>query len=141
MKPDHLPTHSIAQVIFKRACELIPDLENPERIKPNIKDRFTWEYSKKIDEYNALKALKIRFQRSIDGSYDSKMNLVLNLLRDMKDFSNLFYDHYGEYPSDGKVLLKTHILTLLEECAEDPESDPEELSFILQELPDDVSKW
>ncbi|MBA4242257.1 MAG: hypothetical protein C0448_16165, partial [Sphingobacteriaceae bacterium] len=25
MKSDHLPTHSVALVIFKRACELIPD--------------------------------------------------------------------------------------------------------------------
>lgn len=78
MKEDmHNLQPSIAQVIFKRACELIPDLENPERIKPNIKDRCTWEYSLKFKKYDHLSTLNKYFLKAIDGDNESKELLAL----------------------------------------------------------------
>lgn len=137
----HLRSPSVADVVFKRARKVIPNLENPEEIKPNIKDRFSLEYSKEIARYHELKTLETRFERSVNGSYDAKMHLAINLLRDMKEFFPSFYKRYGEDSEDGKLLLKRQVEALLDECLQDFESDSKEISFILAELPDDVSRW
>ena len=124
---DEIPTYSpsIAQVIFKRACDIIPNLENPEEIKPNIKDRFSLEYSKIFNKYDKLKTLNQYFLEAINGDNESKELLSLWLLKGIKDISKDFYERYGDDSVTSKSLLKAHIEQLLNEYCDhiDPELD------------------
>ncbi len=133
---------SIAQVMFKRACELIPDLENPERIKPSFKDRFTWEYSEQFKKYDYLSTLNRYFLGAIGGDNESKEYLALWLLKGIKNISGDFYENYGDNPTDSKSLLKTHIELLLNEYLNDP--DPEldiDANVLLEDIDYYVKKW
>ena len=137
-------TKSIAKVIFKRACELIPDLENPERVKPNVKDRFTLEYSLEFFKYDHLNTLKRYFLQAIDGDNESKELLALWLLKGkiIKSISKDFYESYGDNPSESRSLLKFDIEQLLNEYRDDP--DPEldiDANVLLENLDYYVKKW
>lgn len=143
MKDDrHNLQPSIANVIFKRACEIIPNLADPEVIKPNVKDRFSFEYSKKFDEYDHLKTLNKYFLEAIDGDNESKELLALWLLKGIKDISKDFYERYGANPSESKSLLKMQIEQLLNEYRDYP--DPEldiDADVLLERLNDYAAKW
>ena len=142
MKSDPRPTHSIAHVIFERACRIIPHLENPEDIKPNIKDRFTLEYSKKFNTYDKLKTLNQYFLEAINGDIESKEHLSLWLLKGIKDISKDFYERYADDPSNGKSLLKAHIEQLLKEYCDyiDPELDID-ANVLLEDLDYYAEQW
>ena len=133
---------SIANVIFKRACEIIPYLADPEVLKPNIKDRFSFEYSRKFHNYDHLKTLNKYFLEAIDGDNESKELLALWLLKGIKDISPNFYEHYGDNPSESKSLLKIQIEQLLHEHRDFP--DPEldiDAEALLANLDYYAEKW
>ncbi|MDP3372578.1 MAG: hypothetical protein Q8S21_06815 [Candidatus Paracaedibacteraceae bacterium] len=134
--PAHSP--SIAQKIFNKACEIIPNLENPEAIKPNVKTYLTSDYSIKFNKYNHLKTLNKYFLSAIDGDNESKELLALWLLKGkvIKGISQDFYESYD------KSLLKTQIEQLLNEYRDSP--DPEldiDANVLLDDLNYYAEKW
>jgi len=133
---------SIAQIIFKRACEIIPNLQNPELVKPSFKNRFSFEYYEKFRNYDHLKTLNKYFIGAINGDSESKEFLAFWLLKGIQDISQDFYVSYGANATDSKLLLKEHIQKLLNEYRDFPDPDLDiNPDALLADLDYYVAKW